>query len=414
MATTTIATLNTLVTANAVQFTNELSRAEKTGGKFSKNVSAGLGTLAGALSVGAVVGFAHSIIDLGSQITDLSLQAGMGTTAFQVLANAGMDSGFSMEQIAKSSEDLRNHIQDAAAGSKPMVESLQKLNLTAEGLQALAPEEQWEVIAKRIANATNKQEAMNVASELFGTKNAPKMREMLSKLATDGYDKLAASTKDLTFTPEQLKSLDDAGDKIAYIMKLFKVQSAKGFLGASDAFEGMSKDMQAQADKNETDALIKGDKKLSWWDQRIENFKAKFGAGEQSVSALEDPMHGHAFLPEPENPKNTAAEEAAKAAATKSDIDAKMAAAEATAIQKRFDEQMKSLMEQQPIVEQKKAAVEQYHAPQADNLARIGLLTGTQVNPEVKRQTHFLQGIHEVLQAINRGIRQSDPATFSN
>ena len=165
-------------------------------------------------------------IALGSTITDLSTRAQMGSDAFQVLSLTAADSGVSMEEVSKSAAKLRQNIQSAREGNVGLVDSLAKLNLTAAGLQALAPERQWEVIAQRIENSKDRQEALNAAIALFGEKNAPKLMETLQRLGVEGYDKLAAGTAKIRLSPEQLATLDDAGDKLGRIVEHLKYIAA--------------------------------------------------------------------------------------------------------------------------------------------------------------------------------------------
>lgn len=208
------------------RFNQEMRATQMTVKKMQPALTA---SAAGFTLVAATVGVvAQQAIKLGSNITDLANQANIGTDALQVLALTALDSGVSMEEVSKSAVMLRKNIQEAREGNKGMTESLAKLNLTAAGLQALAPERQWELIAKSIANAKDKQAALNAASELFGAKNAPKLMEVLQRLGVDGYDKLAQGTEKIRLSPEQLKTLDDAGDKLGRIVENLKYIAAKG------------------------------------------------------------------------------------------------------------------------------------------------------------------------------------------
>jgi hypothetical protein len=194
---------------------------------------AAIATTAASMAVFA----AKQGIDLGSRITDLSNQAEIGTEAFQVLSAAAMDSGVSMEEVSKSAVKLRQNIQSAKEGNAGLVASLRTLNLTAAGLQALAPERQWELIAQRIAEATDRQAALNAASDLFGAKNLPKLIEMLKRLGVEGLDKVADSTKNIRLSDAQVKSLDDAGDRLNYIYQRMLLIAAVGTVNTIDAVD---------------------------------------------------------------------------------------------------------------------------------------------------------------------------------
>ena len=188
-----------------------------------KTAFAGVAIAGGALAFVAKIG-----VDLGSKITDLSAQADVSTEAFQVLSLAAMDSGVSMEEVSKAMVKMRQSVQEAREGNAGMVASLDKLNLSAAGLQALAPERQFELIASRISNATDRQAALNAAMDILGTKNAPKLLAVLKQLSEQGYDSLAESTKKIRLDDAQLKSLDDAGDKLMRMANAMQYIAAIG------------------------------------------------------------------------------------------------------------------------------------------------------------------------------------------
>jgi len=203
--------------------------------KAARGINTALSTLGVGVGISGLVAFGREILQLGGQITDLARQANISTEAFQVLSAVGRDSGVAGEQIAVAFTRMGATVQEAAEGSKTAVESLAKLNLTAAGLKALAPEDQFEVIARRIQQATDKEKAFNAALEILGAKTAPKLREVLEKLGTEGFDKLRESLKGEILTPSQLKQLDDAGDKLARLAGLVKVIGAQAVLGAASA-----------------------------------------------------------------------------------------------------------------------------------------------------------------------------------
>ena len=241
----TIAKLNTLVTANAAQFTSELDKAQaiaKSKGKGINSALSGIGgMIGGALTVGAVTAFGKSVIDLGSQITDLSAQANMSQRNFQTLSVLAGDAGVSMEEVAKSSEKMRSKIQDAKDNAAdPLNKTLHRLGLTAAGLAGLNTDEKWQAISRALVGAKNQQEAMNIASDIFGEKIGPKLRSTFESLA-GGIDKAAAGIGGMILSNDQLARLDDAGDKLQRLglfAKVFAVNIADGNVGFQGLWKG--------------------------------------------------------------------------------------------------------------------------------------------------------------------------------
>ena len=230
--------------------------------KAARSINTALSTLGVGLGVGAIVGFGREILSLGGKINDLSMQAGIGTDAFQTLSAVGKESGVTGEQIAQAFVRMGATIQEAAEGSKTAVDSLEKLKLTAAGLKALKPEEQFEAIAIQISQATDKEKAFNAALEILGAKTAPKLREVLARLGTEGFDKLGESTANLRFTPEQIKTLDDAGDKLQRIADIIKILTAKKILEVSDKSSRLAKRV---AENTFESLVVAAAGPAAWW-----------------------------------------------------------------------------------------------------------------------------------------------------
>lgn len=181
---------------------------------FLQKMTSGLLAAAGAMAVYA----GKDAIEAGGRIIDLANAASLGTQAIQAFAAVGSEMGLTMEDIARASETMRKGLQSAHEnGASPLNRSLAALNLTAVGLQALAPEKQWEEIARAMAHTTDKQAALNAASDLFGEKGFKKMKEFLDVLGTKGLAELLDLTKNVRIDDTKLDALDRFGDKLTRI-----------------------------------------------------------------------------------------------------------------------------------------------------------------------------------------------------
>lgn len=201
----------------------------------AKKINATLATIGIGASVSGLIAFGRECLNLGGQLTDLSYQAGLSTDAFQALKLAAMDNGASGEQVADTFARMRKSMQEAEEGNKTLSEAFAKLNLDAASLQKLAPERQFELIARAVVGAKDQQEAYNAAADIFGAKIAPKMMQFMQAIATGGFDQMAENVKNIRLTPEQLKTLDEAGDYLARIWEYMKLIGAKGIVGAVSA-----------------------------------------------------------------------------------------------------------------------------------------------------------------------------------
>jgi hypothetical protein len=199
---------------------------------MAKGIQSAMGAVGLSLSAGALIAYGKQVIALGGQITDLSNAAGVNSTAFQALALHFMDSGVSMEELSKAFVKLRQATQDAVAGNKQMQATFASLGIDPVKLQTMALERQLEVLAISIVNATDQNKAFNAALDIIGAKGAPKLLAALKELGVEGYDKIANATKKWQLSPEQLKTLDDAGDKLERMWMYVKLIGAKGLVAA--------------------------------------------------------------------------------------------------------------------------------------------------------------------------------------
>lgn len=402
MAGTTIARLNTLVTANAAQFQNELGRAGDASKAFKSTVNSAMAAVGVSFGAAAVVGYGKSIIDLGGEITDLSSQANLVPRSFQVISAYAAESGVTMQEVAKASENLRSKLQEAASdGANPLNKSLKDLGLTAVGLQALKQEEIWETVARAQKGATNQQAAMNAVSDIFGAKIGPKLRQTLDALA-QGFDIAAQNAKGLYFDDAQLKQLDDFGDKLTRLSMRAKIatvsllDSSRGFQDFFKAFSG-------------PDKLGKGDIRLPGANMlkggMAEQWAAVGGqSGQKKTESLQDRMRAAEAAARDADPLFSIREQKKKDDAIKSDLDLFFGPldelSKANGLGRKRD---------------KGGVAGGLDRTNTDALSRIGLLTGQVVNPEQKKQTDLMLQMTRFLGSINQQIGSIQPqAGFAN
>lgn len=401
MSDITIAKLNTLVTANAVQFTQELNRASNVAINIGNKIGSALSKVGVGLSAAGIIAFGKSVIDFSGNIVDLARDAGMGTQAFQTISAVAIDSGVDMEMMAKATENLRSKLQDAAAGAQPVRDELNKLGLSFEGLINLAPEKQWEAISRAIEGSTNKQEAYNTASDLFGAKIGPKLREVFEKLA-EGMDKASKATDGLRVSDETLKSLDAAGDKLGQIWLKIKVMGAGAVNGifnvVKEDFNGimsLSKGIKGGNGKTLYDSLMAGGEFLGLNNQTADKFNATDGT---TKNGLKFGIQGAAQLLGKEMAKGAAdyAKAHPFAGIEAENAQAAKVKAALNAVFGSLDEREKGLHDMRVS-----AAFPQ---TDSDRLSRLGLLTGapTDKMAEDRKQTNLLDGIKKELIVLNQ------------
>lgn len=430
----TIARLNTLVTANAAQFTKEMDRASSVaksrGGAINRALSKigsglSLGNLAGTLgvglSVGAVVSYGGAIMDLGGKITDLAAVADLPARKFQALSVLAGDSGVSMEEVAKASETMRQRLQDARTNATdPLNKSLARMNLSAAGLSVLSTAEKWEVVSQKLAVAKDRQEAMNLVSELFGTKIGPKLRTTLDEVA-GGIDKAASKMPGLILSDKQINTLDSVGDRFERLRK-FSLVFGAGLLDGNTSF-------------SELNAMLEANIPLLEKMGRAQRYVAR-GFRAEVKSAIPDitapgeyvlPGGGRKFKSLDERTKEERDSRMAEAD-RKAKMEEQLKEAEAYAEKledakakgyQRAVAKAKVMLKKDAVVEANRKENEQFQAARSfipntptDAYSRIGLMTGERGDNEQKRQTNLLKEINTALQRM--ASRGGQSAAYAN
>lgn len=407
----TIARLNTLVTANAVQFTKELDRAGAVAKSRGASINSALSAIGVGLSVGAVVAYGKSIVDLGGQVTDLASVANLTPRSLQAITASAMQNGVSMEEVAKASEKMRQGLQDAAAnGTDPLNKSLRRLGLSSTSLAALSMEEKWQVVAGSLSHAKNQQEAMNIASEIFGTKIGPKLRTTLADIAAaGGVEGLARSNAGMIITDDQIRKLDEFGDAMDRLVLKSKVFTVS-LLDSKSSFQDLW-------------AVVAGPKKLAKND--IQKFEPNgFVLPGSKIGTAEDPVIKKMRLAQEKEWKENDDWYAGRLA-RRAEKMAKLNADPFFQLQKRKDreEAMGKLSESflgkstdlgGLLKDIGRGPLDPQNMTPTDSYARIGMMTTDRAPtmPTQKEQTEHLKKIVDVLGKIKDGLTKLGlPAT---
>jgi len=128
--------------------------------------------IAGAAAGAAVAAGAAAMVRSGLQVVDAQakLAQSLGTTvaSVQVLERAGELAGVAMSGIEQATKDLTRRLSQAAAGTGPAADALDRLGLSAAGLLALPLDERVGRINQAIAEFVPAAERAAVADQLFG------------------------------------------------------------------------------------------------------------------------------------------------------------------------------------------------------------------------------------------------------
>ena len=184
-----------------------------------------LATFGVGLSVGAVVSFAKSILDLADNITKVKDRTGLATDDVQRLQFIAEQSGNSIDDLAGSISKLQIRLADGKAQK-----GIEALGLNFKEIRQQSPYDALAAVAEAIGKIENPTLRAQRAVEVFG------------KAGTEILPTLIANFKELgneapVMSEETVAALDAAGDAIAKFGSTLKVWAAESYNYARGFFD---------------------------------------------------------------------------------------------------------------------------------------------------------------------------------
>jgi len=179
---------------------------------------AGLGVTLALPFLGAAKLFA----DMGSDMKDMSDRTGVAVEALSELRYAAEQSGSGAEDLEKGLRTMSRNIVEAARGSKEARKGFARLGLTIADLTGLSPDQQFELIADRLAAVQNPINRATIALEIFG-KTGANLVPLLSSGA-EGIQELRrqANSLGLTMSTEDAEAAEAFGDALSTLWRSLK------------------------------------------------------------------------------------------------------------------------------------------------------------------------------------------------
>ncbi|MCL4193730.1 MAG: hypothetical protein KJZ87_18475, partial [Thermoguttaceae bacterium] len=177
----------------------------------------------GATVLGALVGTAKVFANMGSQLADMSARTGVSVEALSELGYVAEMSGGDLETLEAGLRKMQKAIVEAATGSQSAQESLSALGITIADLKNLSPDEQFMLIADRLAQIKNPTQRAAAAMEVFG-KSGTKLLPMMAGGAA-GLEAMRQKARDLglVMSSEDAAAADGFGDVLDTLWKTLKV-----------------------------------------------------------------------------------------------------------------------------------------------------------------------------------------------
>jgi hypothetical protein len=226
---------------------SEMEAANARADRFFRRLR--IAAAAGAAAVGAA---ATAMIRSGLQVVDnqAKLAQSLGTTvaSIQTLERAGELAGVSMSGIEQATKDLTRRLSQAAAGTGPAADALDRLGLSATDLIALPLDERVGAINAAIEDFVPAAERAAVAGQLFGEEGSIAMGRIDS--AT-----LRQATKDVrafgvVVSAQDAAQIERTNDAISRLGLIWRGLANQLAVAAAPALEAVADAMAALAERS--------------------------------------------------------------------------------------------------------------------------------------------------------------------
>ena len=226
---------------------SEMEAANARADRFFRRLR--IAAAAGAAAVGAA---ATGMIRSGLQVVDsqAKLAQSLGTTvaSIQTLERAGELAGVSMSGIEQATKDLTRRLSQAAAGTGPAADALDRLGLSATDLIALPLDERVGAINAAIEDFVPAAERAAVAGQLFGEEGSIAM----SRIDTAT---LRQATKDVrafgvVVSAQDAAQIERTNDAISRLGLIWRGLANQLAVAAAPALEAVADAMAALAERS--------------------------------------------------------------------------------------------------------------------------------------------------------------------
>lgn len=208
------------ILGDASDATKALDDVEQKSGRMGGAVGkaglalAGLGATAGLAAVGGIAKSIMSFTEAGDALDEMSSRTGFSVESLSELKYAAELSGGSLEGFEKSTLKMAKVITAAEDGAQGAKDSLKELGVTTKDLKGLKPEDQFALLASKLADVDDDTRKAAIATEIFG-KSGTALLPMLEEGGA-GLEEMRQKARDLgvVMSGEDAKSAAQFADMI--------------------------------------------------------------------------------------------------------------------------------------------------------------------------------------------------------
>jgi hypothetical protein len=161
--------------------------------------------------------------DAGSDLVDMSQRTGASVEALSELGYAAEQSGSDLTTLEGGLRKMQKAVVAAAEGSDSAQQTFRQLGLSASDLAHLSPDQQFELIADRLAKIQNPAQKAALAMEIFG-KTGTSLLPLMANGAAGILDlRPQAQALGLVMSTEDAQAAEAFGDTLDTLWKVLRM-----------------------------------------------------------------------------------------------------------------------------------------------------------------------------------------------
>lgn len=288
---TTLAKYVVLLEAQSARYEKAIERAERKTRKFDravktsvKRIKLSFAALGAGISVRAITQAAGRSLEYADSLAKLNDRLGVSVEALSELQFAAERSGVNFRTLTLGMQRLQRRVSEAAGGFGEARAAIAELGLDAKKLEQLELDQQFEVVADRLAQVSTSADRTRLAFKLFDSEGVALTQIM--KDGASGIRELRKEAQDLgrTLSKDQAQRAVEAKDAITNLNTSFAVLTDSLVTKAAPAIT-----LVANALSN----LISTSRR-----EEIENYRRSIEVLEQTIARLESNTKGAIQTPQ--------------------------------------------------------------------------------------------------------------------
>lgn len=213
-------------------FAGGLERMKNSAGSFGSALGGLKGMIAGAFTVGAVVNFTRSLLDMADDMATTAQTFGLSIESVLGMQSAMAGTAIGAEDMMRVFGRLKDSQSEVTNKNKLMVDAVKALNIDLKEFASLPIDKLLAKIAEQYEASGRATEAFGAINDIFGQRIGPAMIEVLDRINAEGLDAYIAKSAEAA---EATRKFAEASDKLEETMIRVKQASmtwAAGLIGA--------------------------------------------------------------------------------------------------------------------------------------------------------------------------------------